>query len=164
MILVTVGTHRMPFDRLLVAIDAARRTGLFDRHEVVVQSGSCRYRCSDVRQVPYVPGEEFEVLLDRADLVISHGGIGTVLPALRLRKHIIALPRLRRFGEHNNDHQVQVCAELARRRALFTSNDAWDLPALLARDPADLVPFDPPAGVVAAVSNDLWTFTRRGRR
>lgn len=160
MILVTVGTHRMPFDRLLVAVDEAHRDGCFGRHEVVVQSGACRHRCRDLRQVPYLPGEEFDVHLDRADIVISHGGIGTVLTALRLRKHVIAIPRLRRFAEHNNDHQMQVCAELARRRALFTSTDAGDLPALLARDPADLDPFDPPAGIVDAVRDDLLIFTR----
>lgn len=164
MILVTVGTHRMPFDRLLVAVDAAHRNGLLGPGEVVVQSGSCRHRCAGVHQVPYLPSEEFDSLLRRAELVISHGGIGTVLTALRHRKHLIAVPRLRLFGEHNNDHQVQVCAELARERALFTSNDAEQLPILLARDPAELLPFDPPAGIVAAVSDDLRTFTQRVQR
>lgn len=164
MIFVTVGTHQMPFNRLLVAVDAAGEGGLLGDAEIVVQSGSCTHRCAGTRQMAYVSGEEFDSLLDRADLVISHGGIGTVLTALRRRKHVIAIPRLQQFGEHNNDHQLQVCAELDRQHALFTSPDTADLPALLARDIAELSPFDPPTDIVDAVRADLASFARRRSR
>lgn len=113
MILVTVGVHTMPFDRLLKAVDAVAATGSLNRHELVVQHGASADICKAGRRFAYCSGSELDELLDRADLVITHGGIGTVLPALRRRKHVIAIPRLSKYGEHYNDHQIEVCAELA---------------------------------------------------
>ncbi|MGH3926652.1 MAG: glycosyltransferase [Egibacteraceae bacterium] len=167
MILVTVGTHTMPFDRLLGAVDQIHAAGMFDADEVVVQAGTSTYRCRGCRQFAYCTGPEFAALLDQATLVISHGGIGTLLRALRRRKRVIAIPRLRRYGEHHNNHQVEICTELARQGALFTSLDVADLPRLLACDPAALRPFDPPSRIVDQVRAELVAFQaslqQRGR-
>lgn len=166
MILVTVGVHTMPFDRLLKAVDAVAAIGSLDRHELVVQHGASADLCEAGRRFAYCSGSELDELLDGADLVISHGGIGTVLPALRRRKHVIAIPRLSKYGEHYNDHQIEVCAELAQRRALFTSPDANDLPRLLALDPGQLVPFQAPCTIVERVREELRALehTRGARR
>ncbi len=168
MILVTVGTHTMPFDRLLRAVDQLHATNMVDTAEVTVQAGTSTYRCRGCRQFAYCTGPEFDALLDQAALVISHGGIGTLLRALRQRRRVIAIPRLRRYGEHHNDHQVEICTELARQRALFTSLDVADLPRLLACDPATLRPFNPPSQIVDRVRAELLAFQaslqQRGRR
>lgn len=153
MILVTVGVHAMPFDRLLKAVDAVAVAGSLDRHELVVQYGASADLCKAGRRFAYCSGSELDGLLDHADLIITHGGIGTILPALRQRKHVIAIPRLSRYGEHHNDHQLEVCAELGQRRALFTSPDASDLPRLLALDPSQLVPFQAPCTIVDFTTN-----------
>lgn len=158
MILVTVGTHTMPFDRLLRAVDQLHAAGMFDAAEVTVQAGTSTYRCRGCRQFAYCSGPEFDALLDHAALVISHGGIGTLLRALRRRKRVIAIPRLRRYGEHHNDHQVEICTELTHQRALFTSLDVADLPKLLTCDPATLRPFDPPSHIVDRVRAELVAF------
>lgn len=158
MILVTVGAHTMPFDRLLTAVDAVAATGALHRDELVIQHGASSDLCKASRVFAYCSGSEFDTLLDDADLVITHGGIGTVLTALRRRKHVIAIPRLSRFGEHNNDHQVEICAELAERRALFSSPDPTDLPRLLALDRAQLVPFEAPCTIVDRVREELHAF------
>jgi len=160
-ILVAVGTHAMPFDRLLKAVDALHATKGLSTEEVVVQSGSSTLTCRASQQFAYCAAPAFAALLERADLLISHGGIGTLLPALRLGKRVIAIPRLKRYGEHNNDHQVEVCAELGRRMALFTSLDAADLPALAARDPADLRPLVGESTIVDRVREELHAFARR---
>jgi len=167
LILVAVGTHAMPFDRLVQAVDAVHAAAGFGDPELVVQSGCSTHVCGGARQFAYCPGPEFTDLLERADLLISHGGIGTILPALRLGKRVIAIPRLKRYGEHNNDHQVEVCAELGRRQILFTSRDTADLPSLLSRDPADLQPLDQESTIVSRVRDELLTFAqqlRDGRR
>ena len=160
MILVTVGTHGMPFDRLLRSLDAPAVVAALDPEPLVVQAGTSRYVCRRARQFPYCPRAELDTLLREADLVISHGGIGTLLPAVRQGKHVIAIPRLAAHGEHNDDHQVEICAELARQGALLTSTDVADLPDLLGRDRAALRPFAPPSTVAASIRTELAAFER----
>ncbi len=158
MILVTVGTHSMPFDRLLTAVDRAHATGVLGGHELVIQSGSCRYVCTNARQFAYCSAEELDELLMQADIVISHGGIGTLLPALRLKKHVIAIPRLQRYGEHYNDHQVEVCRALTRQGVLLSSEDETDLGHLLTYDWSALATFDLESTIVDDIRNELRAF------
>lgn len=160
MILVTVGTHTMPFDRLLAALDDPAVVAAAGSQELVVQSGTSAHVCSRARQFAYCPGSELDRLLDRAGLVISHGGIGTLLPALRRGKRVIAFPRLARFGEHHSDHQLEVCAELARQEVLLTSTDTRDLAVLMAVDPTGLRRFDPSSTVAASIRTELLAFRR----
>ena len=56
----------------------------------------------------YIPVKEFEELIDKADLIICHAGVGTILTALKKGKKIIAAARLKKYGEHVNDHQLQI--------------------------------------------------------
>lgn len=165
MILVTVGTHPAPFDRLLREADRLHQAGTLTAdepsEEVVIQSGASTYRCRAARQFAYCPGPELDALLIRARLLISHGGIGTLLPAARRGQHVIAIPRLRRYREHHDDHQRDVCDELARRHALFTSPDVADLAALLRRDPATLRPFTMSCTIREQVRADLLAFQTR---
>ena len=52
--------------------------------------------------------KEFDELLKKADLLITHGGVGTIVTALKMGKKVIASPRLAQYGEHHNDHQCQI--------------------------------------------------------
>ena len=63
---------------------------------------------------------------DRADLIISHGGTGALIKASKKGKNIIAVPRLARFGEHTDDHQLQVVTVLEQEgyvRAVYSIED-----------------------------------------
>lgn len=114
MILVVLGTQDKPFTRLLKAVENAKIVGLI-QDEVIVQSGLSDYQ-SDVMQVfDLIPFDEFDALMDQADLIITHGGVGTILNALKKHKKIIACPRLAKYGEHGNDHQLQLCEEFEKK-------------------------------------------------
>lgn len=161
MILVTVGTHPAPFDRLLREVDRLHQAGTLTAEpdeQVVIQSGASTHRCQATRQFAYCPGPELDQLLANARLLISHGGIGTLLPAVRRAQHVIAIPRLRRHREHHDDHQRDVCDELSRRHTLFTSPDVADLGTLLRRDPATLRPFTVVCTIREQVRSDLLAF------
>ena len=47
-------------------------------------------------------------LMEKADLIITHGGVGSIVTSLKMGKKVIAVPRLSSFGEHVNDHQIQI--------------------------------------------------------
>jgi UDP-N-acetylglucosamine transferase subunit ALG13 len=108
MILVCVGSSQFPFDRLLRAVDALPR-----REQLVVQHGPSDVRPGNARCVPYVPFERFTELVREARVVVTHGGVGSILVSLTNGKRPYVVPRLEAFGETVDDHQV----ESARRFA-----------------------------------------------
>jgi UDP-N-acetylglucosamine transferase subunit ALG13 len=111
LIFVTLGTHEQPFDR---ALELAATIDRGD--ELLIQHGSTRPRPDlvDAEWVDYLESDDLLANMCRADVVISHAGVGSIITAVRNRKTPIVLPRLARFGEHVDDHQL----ELAERFAL----------------------------------------------
>jgi UDP-N-acetylglucosamine transferase subunit ALG13 len=100
-ILVTVGTNEARFDRLLQAVD-----GLGDGEELVVQHGPSPVRPRGARSVDYLSFDEITAEMGRARIVIAHAGVGSTIVALLNGRRPIVVPRLARFGEAVDDHQV----------------------------------------------------------
>jgi UDP-N-acetylglucosamine transferase subunit ALG13 len=128
MILVTVGTEKFPFNRLMGWIEVLQRLDLIGE-EVVVQYGSCTVLPSGSKVYRVLRESEFHGLIASARIVIAHCGEGTVLLLDTLSTPYILVPRAQRFHEHVDDHQV----ELARALERFGVPIAWG--------PADLVRF-----------------------
>lgn len=103
MIFVTVGTQ-LPFERLIKAIDlwAKNKPDV----EVVMQTGETVYEPSYCKFIAFTDPQEWDALFNRADLIISHAGMGTILKSLDYAKPLIIMPRLAAYGEHRNDHQL----------------------------------------------------------
>ncbi len=116
MIFVTVGTHEQPFDRLLREIDRLAAEGRLPQ-PVFCQTGYSSYRPA-VGSVSMLPYPEMQKYLSSADVVVSHGGPGSILPVLAAGRPLVLVPRQRRFGEHVDDHQVAFCGRLSGERNL----------------------------------------------
>lgn len=110
MILVTLGTQDKTFIRLLEKIDALIEKGLI-KDQVVVQSGYTKYHSSNMEIFDLIPQDEFNSLMEKADIIITHGGVGSIISALEKGKKVIAIPRLAKYGEHINDHQTQIVSK-----------------------------------------------------
>lgn len=107
MILVLLGTQNNSFDRLLNGIEKCiDNNKITDR--VVVQSGYTNYTSDKMEIFDFISTSELNKLLLDADLIITHGGVGSIINAIKLGKKVIAVPRLAKFGEHVNDHQLQI--------------------------------------------------------
>lgn len=107
MILVLLGTQNNSFDRLLNEIEKCiDNNKITDR--VVVQSGYTNYTSDKMEIFDFISTSELNKLLLDADLIITHGGVGSIINAIKLGKKVIAIPRLAKFGEHVNDHQLQI--------------------------------------------------------
>lgn len=108
MILVTLGTQDKKFYRLIKEVDRLIEQGKI-KEEVIVQAGSSsNYKTDRMKVLDLLPMDEFQKALDDCDLLITHGGVGTILKGLNKNKKIIAVPRLKKFKEHVNDHQIQI--------------------------------------------------------
>lgn len=107
MIFVTLGTQDKSFVRLLEAIQKQIDLGNI-KQKVVVQAGYTKFQSDDMEIFDLVSMEDFNKYMDECDLLITHGGVGCILDGLKRNKKIIATARLKEYGEHTNDHQLQI--------------------------------------------------------
>ena len=107
MILVLLGTQDNSFHRLLDKIQELIDKKVI-KEEVVVQAGRTKYQSKDMKIFSLVSQDKLRDLTEKADMVITHGGVGSIVMSLKMGKKVIAVPRLSAFGEHVNDHQIQI--------------------------------------------------------
>jgi beta-1,4-N-acetylglucosaminyltransferase len=110
MIFVTIGSavKGIEFTRLIKKMDEiAGKIG----EEVVMQIGTVPYEPQHAKYFRYSSYQENLSYFRKASLVVGHGGTGTILNALKFQVPIVVVPRRHRYGEHVDDHQV----ELAQR-------------------------------------------------
>lgn len=119
MILVTLGTQDKPFDRPLKAIDKLIKKGLI-KDKVIVQAGFTKYESKSMEIHGLIPMKDLDNLIDKADIIITHGGVGSILTAIRKNKKVIAIPRLSKYKEHTNDHQKQIVEEFVSKGYIMT--------------------------------------------
>lgn len=104
MILVTLGTQDQKFYRLLDYIETSH---INDR--IVVQAGgSSDYKSKKMEIFKFIDYDEMNKLIDEADVIITHGGTGSILTPLKKGKKVIACARLEKYQEHINDHQKEI--------------------------------------------------------
>lgn len=112
MIFVTVGTQ-LPFDRLVLAVD--RWAGAHPELEFFAQVCEGATPPQHMQHKPFLGADEVDQLVRKAELIVSHAGMGSVLTALQFEKPILILPRKSDLGEHRSDHQVSTAKWLATR-------------------------------------------------
>ena len=129
MILVTTGTNGAPFDRLLREIER-----IDFGEELLVQHGPSQIRPSRATCVSFL---SFDALVDAirsARLVVTHGGVGSVLISVMQGKRPFVVPRLARYGEAVDDHQLSFARRLDVDGVVKLVADPAGLPDLLVED------------------------------
>ncbi len=102
----------LDFARLVRKMDEiAARTG----ERVVIQTGLATTLPTRAEHFAFKSREEIATLIAESRVVVTHAGIGSVIDVLKADRPLIVIPRLKQFGEHNNDHQLDL-AEMVERR------------------------------------------------
>ena len=130
MIFVILGTQDKEFPRLLKSVEKEIEKGNI-KEEVIVQAGCTKYKSDRMKIFDLVSMDEFNNYLTEADLVITHGGYGTITNALNFGKKIIACPRLKKYKEHTNDHQKEILEAYEKEGYILYMRDENDLGELL---------------------------------
>lgn len=129
----TVGAT-LPFPRLVDAIARLKASGMLPER-VIVQYG-------DGAPPPAIPGlearrdipfDEIQSLLEKADIVLCHGGTGSLITALRAGCRVIAMPRRFDLGEHYDNHQEEITSAFAIRGLIESLRDEQELGAAITR-------------------------------
>ena len=122
MIFVTLGTQDKDFSRLLKAIDKEIEKGTI-KEKVIVQAGHTKYESKNMEIFDLIPTDEFNEIIEKCDLIITHGGVGNILSAIKKNKPVIAAARLKKFKEHTNDHQKQIIGEFTKQGYILELRD-----------------------------------------
>lgn len=126
MIVVSVGTQDFQFNRLLQEVDRLIEKGII-QEEVFAQIGYSKYEPKHFQAEAFTDFERFDCLLAQCSFLITHGGAGTLIGALKMGKKIIAVPRLRKYDEHVDDHQTEIIQLFAARQLLIGLHDVDEL-------------------------------------
>ncbi|MEM5812005.1 MAG: PssE/Cps14G family polysaccharide biosynthesis glycosyltransferase [Candidatus Aenigmatarchaeota archaeon] len=118
MIFVTVGTHTQQFNRLLQKIDELIGNNKI-KEKIIAQIGNSTYKPVNYDYFKFSSEKKILEINKKAKLIISHAGIGNIITALQFKKPIIVIPRLKKFGEHINDHQIQIAKAFAKEKKVL---------------------------------------------
>lgn len=131
MILVTLGTQDKKFTRLLDSIQKLIDKKII-KEKVVVQAGcTCDYNSKDMEIFDLIPMDDFDKLISECDILITHGGVGSIITGLKNDKKVIAAARLKKYGEHTNDHQLQIIENFAKEGYIIPLENFDDLEEIL---------------------------------
>lgn len=110
MILITVGSQKFQFNRLLKEIDKLIENKVI-KEDVFAQIGVSDYKPKNYKYIDFMSQDEFSNKMDEADIIITHAGTGVIVNAVKKEKKVIGVPRLSKYEEHVDDHQVQLINE-----------------------------------------------------
>lgn len=144
----TVGAT-LPFERLVSSVAELKARGDLPEH-VIIQTGVGAPQPEGVESVETLSFDRIQELLTDADIVVCHGGTGSLITALRKGCRVIAFPRLMEKGEHYDNHQAEITSAFAARGLIAVANSADELaealvqvrsrpPVLATTDPSELM-------------------------
>lgn len=126
MIFVTLGSQKFQFNRLLKKIDELIKNKIIT-DEVFAQIGYSDYLPQNYTYKNFLDREEFSNIQAKCDIVITHAGTGAIMGALKKGKKVIAVPRLSKYGEHIDDHQIQIIEQFKSMNLICGLNDCSEL-------------------------------------
>lgn len=120
MIFVTVGTQKFQFNRLIKEVDDY----VGNSNEVAFrQIGNSTYKPKNFGYKNFLSANDFDKYISDCDLVITHSGVATIVKALKLNKPVIVVPRLKKYGEHVDDHQEQIAEIFSQKNYVLWGKD-----------------------------------------
>ncbi len=159
MIFVTVGTDHHPFDRLIKAVDEIKSKDWL-QDEVHIQSGLSRVKPEFCQVQDFFPFDELMEKIDKARIVITHGGPGSIMPILYRQKIPIVMAREKKYKEAVDDHQKAFVKKLEKKRLVLRVKDISDLEEKV-RNYENYLREKPSSNIAAEQKERLAQFTEK---
>lgn len=126
MIFVTLGSQKFQFDRLLKKLDELVVNGQIE-DSVFAQIGYSDYQPRHFAYEKFLNREEFGKRMQECDIVVTHGGTGAIVGAVKKGKKVIAVARLAEYGEHVDDHQIQILKQFGEMNLILSCYELEEL-------------------------------------
>jgi UDP-N-acetylglucosamine transferase subunit ALG13 len=126
MILVKLGTQNQDFSRLLNYIEKSKI-----KDEIIVQAGHTKFKSKKMRIFDFIDFDQMKKYIDECDLVITHGGTGSIVESVQLGQKVIACARKQKYGEHADDHQEEIVKVFAESGYILELNEENKLDDLM---------------------------------
>lgn len=123
---VTVGSQKFQFNRLLQSVDSCVCSNSIIT-SAFAQTGCCEYVPVHMQHAAFLNRNEFAQRVKDAQIIITHGGTGAIVNALKAGKPVVAMPRRVKYGEHVDDHQVQIVEQFAEVGLIEPCIEAADM-------------------------------------
>lgn len=128
MVFITVGSQKFQFNRLLREVDSLVKQGII--RDALAQIGYSTYVPTALEVRRFMDRVQFMAAIESHDVVITHGGTGVIASAVKCHKRVIAVPRLSQYGEHVDDHQVEVVDQFASTNMILRCDRIEELGAV----------------------------------
>lgn len=126
MIFVTVGSQKFQFNRLLIAIDK-----LIEEKKITdvvfAQTGYSDYQPKHYQFARFLNKDDYLNYINKASIIICHGGTGAIINAIKQGKKVIAIPRQEKYHEHVDDHQLQIVSQFQKLNLISTCTNCIKL-------------------------------------
>lgn len=156
MIFATVGTQ-LPFPRM---IHALRHAVQHLDVEIIAQTIDTEYVYEPRGRLTCIKNlhpSEFQSLVTRAHIIVSHAGIGSIISAASSCKPIALMPRQSDRAEHRNDHQIDTARRFEGRQGIYVFQDEVQLIDLLQTPLAPLAPIEPDKSpLINGIKSFIW--------
>lgn len=127
---VPLGTQKFPFGRIITALNALVAQGKYKADEIVMQSALYPVE-PRFRHFGLIPNEEFNRYMHEAEVIITHSGVNSIISCMELGKPLIVCPRLYKFGEHVDNHQMEIATLMHEKYDVLVCTDMKDLAGLI---------------------------------
>ena len=126
MILVMLGTQNNSFERLLKELDRLKEKKII-KEKIIVQAGYTKYDSKNLEVFDFIDKDKLNEYQSEADIIITHGGVGSIVSSLLKDKKVIAVPRLKEYEEHVNNHQKDIVESFSNNGYIIGINDVKEL-------------------------------------
>ena len=114
MIFVVLGTQKFQLNRLLKLLDEYVKLGKI-KEEVIDQRGNSDFIPKNFESFEFLDKDTLDSYIKKANNVVTHSGVGSIITALKSKKPVIVFPRLKKYGEHVDDHQLDIATAFAKK-------------------------------------------------
>lgn len=130
MIFVAVGTQKFQMNRLLKEVDMCVEQKDIDE-EVFAQIGNSTYLPKNFKYSRFLSKDDFNNKIKNCNLLITHSGVATIIAGLRYNKPVIVVPRLSKYNEHVDNHQLQIADSFQELNFVLKCENELELPMLI---------------------------------
>lgn len=127
MIFVTLGSQKFPFNRLLEEIDHLVHKKFLKSDEIYAQIGYSTYEPIHYPFMTFLNKEEFLEIMEKSTIIITHGGTGSIINAVKMEKVVIGVPRKKEYGEHVDNHQLEILEQFSNFNLIYSVSDTKEI-------------------------------------